>query len=124
MTQRTPAKWWLEQAKEDLITAGICLRAERFYAAAFYSHQVAEKALKCLIIRAELEMPYTHSLKQLAECCDLTGSVLKAVMDLAPEYGLAKCPYHAGGVPAHQYDEERAKACITKAELILDWAVG
>jgi len=124
MTHKIPAEWWLEQAKEDLVTAGVCLRAERFYAAAFYSHQVAEKTLKWLIIRTEREMPYTHSLKQLAECYDLTGSVLKAVMDLAPEYGRAKCPYHAGGVPAHLCNEERARTCIKNAELVLDWAIG
>jgi len=120
----TPAKWWEEQAREDLITAKFNLRGQRYYAAAFFSHQVAEKALKSVILRRGQDMPYTHSLKRLLAVCEPSPAVREAALDLAPEYGKAKCPYHARGVPANLYDEHRAAECIELAGIVLAWALG
>lgn len=121
-SHRTPPEWWEQQAREDLTTARVNLKARRFYAAAFFSHQVAEKAIKSIIIRRGLTMPYTHSLEQLASVCEMPVRVRDAALNLAPEYGRAKCPYHAGGVPALLCDVERAAECIRYAELVLSWA--
>ena len=121
-SHRTPPEWWEQQAREDLITAKVNLDAGRFYAAAFFSHQVAEKAIKWTILRSELEMPYTHSLERLLSVCQVPSAVREAALNLAPEYGRAKCPYHAGGVPANLCDAARADECISLAELVLNWA--
>ena len=120
----TAPEWWEEQAREDLITARLNLSAQRYYAAAFFSHQVAEKALKFVILRRGREMPYTHSLKRLLAVCEPSPAVREAALDLAPEYGKAKCPYHARGVPASLYDEHRAAECIELAGQVLAWALG
>ena len=122
-SHRTPPEWWEQQAQEDLITAKVLLSAGRFYAAAFFAHQAAEKAIKSVIIRRGQEMPYTHSLERLVSVCQVPSAVREAALDLAPEYGKAKCPYHAGGVPANLYDEARAIECIGRAELVLNWAL-
>lgn len=122
--RRTPPEWWEQQAREDLVTAKVNLDAGRFYAAAFFSHQVAEKAIKSVIIRREQEMPYTHSLKRLLAVCQVPPPVKEAALNLAPEYGRAKCPYHAGGVPAKLCDAGRAAECIARGELVLNWASG
>ena len=121
-SHRTPPEWWEQQAREDLITAKVLLSVGRFYAAAFFSHQAAEKAIKWTIVRSEQEMPYTHSLERLASVCEMPALVLEAALNLAPEYGKAKCPYHAGGVPAKLCDAARAAECIRRAEQILNWA--
>ena len=120
----TPPEWWEAQAREDMITAKFNLRGERYYAAAFFSHQVAEKALKSVILRRGQQMPYTHSLKELLAVCGPPPAVRQAALSLAPEYGRAKCPYHAGGVPAWLYDEDRAAKCIELAGVVLAWALG
>ena len=121
-SHRTPPEWWEQQAREDMTTARVLLSAGRFYAAAFFSHQVAEKAIKSIIIRRGQEMPYTHSLERLVSVCQVPPAVREAALNLAPEYGRAKCPYHAGGVPANLCDEARAAECIGRAELVLTWA--
>jgi len=121
-THRTPPEWWEQQAREDLITANVNLDAGRFYAAAFFSHQVAEKAIKWTIVRSGQKMPYTHSLERLLSVCQVPSVVREAALNLAPEYGKAKCPYHAGGVPAKLCDAARADECIRRAELVLNWA--
>jgi HEPN domain-containing protein len=41
---RLEAERLLVQAEEDLVTASVLLKEERFYAAAFFAHQAAEKA--------------------------------------------------------------------------------
>ncbi|MBN1592573.1 MAG: HEPN domain-containing protein [Candidatus Coatesbacteria bacterium] len=121
--RRTPPEWWLAQAREDLVTAEINLEAERFYAAAFFAHQVAEKSLKFTILALGQKMPYTHSLRELSSVLDLPEAILDAALDLAPEYGRAKCPYHAGGIPAQMCDSVRAQECIILARRVLDWAI-
>lgn len=120
----TPPEWWEEQAKEDMITAKVNLEAERYYAAAFFAHQVAEKLLKAKIIRSKEVIPYTHSMSELLAVHPVPDAIHEAVMDLAPEYGRAKCPYHAHGVPARICDLQRAKTCIEHAETVMKWALG
>jgi len=119
---QVPVEWWQRQAWEDLLTAKACLSAKRYYAAAFFSHQVAEKSLKAAISRSGRNIPYTHDIKRLASLCDLPDQVHEAVSELAPEYGRAKCPFHAGGVPALLHNQQSARLCIRKAEIVLDWS--
>jgi HEPN domain-containing protein len=64
---RLEAERLLVQAEEDLVTATVFLKEERFYAAAFFAHQAAEKALKALHIQRLLAFPRSHDLLSLAE---------------------------------------------------------
>jgi len=53
---RREAAYWIREAWHDLCTAQLLYSARRFNAAAFYSHQAVEKALKSLFfvfLRAE-----------------------------------------------------------------------
>jgi len=43
------AKRWIEQAKEDLISAKILFDAKRYYLVCFLAQQIVEKALKSVI---------------------------------------------------------------------------
>ncbi|MBN2207994.1 MAG: HEPN domain-containing protein [Candidatus Coatesbacteria bacterium] len=117
-----PPEWWFEQSVEDHITAKSNLDTGRFYAAAFYAHQTAEKAVKFAIVHSGREMPYTHSMRQLVSACEMPDRVRDAAMELGPLYGKAKCPYHADGVPAYLFDSEQARGFIEKAGIVLEWA--
>lgn len=61
------AKNWLKKAEEDLGTAEDCIKIKRFYAAAFYSQQAAEKALKALQIEKLSRFDKVHDLLTLAD---------------------------------------------------------
>lgn len=60
---RQETNLWLRQAREDLITAQVNFKGDRFYAASIFSQQAAEKALKALILeRTGATPPRTHDL--------------------------------------------------------------
>ena len=92
---------WL-QALEDLETADATLKARRYYATAFFSHQAAEKALKALHIHLKKEIsPKTHNLIELLQQLDIRDEeVVDAAMELNPDYVVSRCPDAANGVPA------------------------
>ncbi|MEM3693514.1 MAG: HEPN domain-containing protein [Candidatus Bathyarchaeia archaeon] len=57
---------WFNEALWDLETAEILHRSRRYSAAAFYSHQAAEKAVKALLYHAH-EAAWGHSVRKLLE---------------------------------------------------------
>ena len=65
---RQEAERWWRQAQEDLKTVRSLLSAKRFAAAAFYSQQAVEKALKAFIVEScRVTAPWRHDLLALAE---------------------------------------------------------
>ncbi|MDW7977632.1 MAG: HEPN domain-containing protein, partial [Candidatus Caldarchaeum sp.] len=58
---------WFEQAEADLKTARDCLEDGNYYAAAFFSQQAAEKALKGLLYSKGYRALITHSVAELVE---------------------------------------------------------
>ncbi len=63
---REEAARWLSEAEWDLGNAEILYREKRWNAAAFYSHQAAEKAVKALLYSVN-EAPWGHSVRILLE---------------------------------------------------------
>ena len=59
------AKRWIEQAKEDLISAKILLDAKRYYLVCFLAHQIVEKALKSVIYFNKEDLVLGHSVRKL-----------------------------------------------------------
>ena len=63
---RLEARNWLEQSEIDLDTVRDLKESGHLSAAAFYSHQAAEKALKGAIIQIQRQIPpKTHNLIDL-----------------------------------------------------------
>jgi HEPN domain-containing protein len=60
-------KLWLAAAEEDLAVADVVLKARMssYKAVSFHSQQAAEKALKGLLVRHQIEFGKTHNLGQL-----------------------------------------------------------
>jgi len=61
------AKRWIEQAKEDLISAKILFDAERYYLVCYLAQQIAEKALKSVIYFNKEDLVLGHSVRKLVE---------------------------------------------------------
>jgi len=66
---RDLARQWLTKADQDLAVAAHLLSEEAPFltAAAFHAQQAAEKYLKALLVRHQVEFPKTHDLGELLD---------------------------------------------------------
>lgn len=109
------AKIWLKKAEEDLITAEVCLKNGRFEAAAFFSQQAAEKALKFIYISKFKRLWKVHDLKVLGEKVGAPNEVLELCDSLNPAYVETRYPISV------EYDEEMANDALNNAEKVIKW---
>jgi HEPN domain-containing protein len=58
---------WLAKSEEDLLVSGLILGAEMtsYDTAGFHAQQAAEKALKALLIRHQVDFRHTHEIREL-----------------------------------------------------------
>jgi HEPN domain-containing protein len=62
---------WLTRAEEDLLICGLLLPHGLYNAVAWHAQQAVEKALKALLVQAEVPPPKLHDLVILRNrCCD------------------------------------------------------
>ena len=124
MSQARTGAWW-RQARNDLELAELA-RSNGFHAqACFYATQVAEKALKGVILELGSEPPRTHVLGQLvkllaAEGLDVTalGSLpLPALsrMTVTSRHPLDDTP------PSELFDACDSDQALTTAKAVLAW---
>ncbi|MDA2925455.1 HEPN domain-containing protein [Acidobacteria bacterium AH-259-L09] len=111
----------LEQAEEDLVTTRINTEHGRYYAAAFFAQQAAEKSLKALYLLKRREPIFTHDLSRIAERLGAPAEIREDAADLTPEYIIARYPNAANAVPAKLYTKRKAKASLERAERIMKW---
>lgn len=116
---------WLEQAEEDLNVAEILLRAERFFASAYYSQQAVEKGLKAYLLFLGKDPGKTHSLTELLNQIEIEGikvpqKVKEDSMVLSPHFVISRYPDAANGVPARQYTRGIAEECA-RAKEVIEW---
>jgi HEPN domain-containing protein len=115
-------RWWL-QALEDLSAARANLRIGKFYVAAFFSQQAAEKALEALYIETKRRtQPKTHDLTELAAELRVPKGIAEDLAELNPEFVVTRYPDAANGVPARMYTREIAKFHVGKAGRVVKWA--
>lgn len=119
---RTEVAQWLKQAEEDLITARAMLQTERFYAAAFYSQQAAEKGLKALHIdRLRALPPPSHDLLFLGAAVAIPETMRTSLRRLVPDFIRSRYPDASGAVPADLYDRAIATERLHIAEEVMAW---
>jgi len=118
---RREAQDCLRQAEEDLITAEVNIKVERFYASVFFSQQCAEKALKAGCIEKMKVFPQEHNLIELAKMLNAPENVMKAARELNPEYLITRYIDAANGVPADMYDRDSAQLHLNCAKEVLSW---
>ena len=119
---RREAENWFKQSKADMKTANDCLNAGNYYAAAFFSQQAIEKALKAyLIIKREDVPPKTHNLLDLCLELEVPEEFLTTARELTPEFIITRYPNAAGGVPAELYDIKSTTEILRKTERFFKW---
>ncbi|MCY0867686.1 MAG: HEPN domain-containing protein [Desulfurococcus sp.] len=122
------ARRWLDEALWDLETARILHRERRYNAAAFYSHQAAEKAVKALLYSVN-EAPWGHSVRVLLERYferrreNANPILLNNARELDRHYIPSRYPNaHPAGAPHEAYDEDTSSRAIKAAEEIVEYA--
>ena len=64
--------YWIEGAEDDLLTAELLIRENRFLHGLFFCHLVIEKAIKAHVVKVSKEIaPRTHNLIYLSEKANL-----------------------------------------------------
>lgn len=89
---RTPeqVRWdyvwrWLEKAADDLSAAELLVEGElaTYWTVSFHAQQAAEKALKALLTRHQVEFTRTHSIGELLQLSELAAPGISARLDAA-----------------------------------------
>jgi len=124
---RDEALRWFREGVWDLETARILHGAGRYNAAAYYSHQAAEKAVKALLYLVN-EAPWGHSvrilLEKFAEKKNISISeLLPYARELDRHYVPSRYPNaHPAGTPHEAYDEDTSRRVIEAAEVLVSFA--
>ena len=125
---RVEANRWLRTATDDLDTAVILKRNEKFAHSCFHAQQAGEKALKSIWYFIDAD-PWGHSIKKLID--DLESIDLKihsSLLDFTREavvldrfYVPTRYPNGLPDItPDEAYNEEDANTCIKYAKKIID----
>ena len=123
MRQPGPEKWW-EYAENDLDTARVLFRAERWDAASFHAQQAVEKGLKALLVQALGGLPpRVHDLVRLGELVGVPEEVLSELDDLSRAYVVTRYPDAVPpGVEGYGIDRVAAERHLKIGERALQWA--
>ncbi|MBM3309620.1 MAG: HEPN domain-containing protein [Candidatus Altiarchaeales archaeon] len=114
---------WILQAKEELDTAKVSLNAGKWFAAAFWSQQAAEKALKALFIIKKKESPGpTHSLTYLGRELKVPNEYYGLLRELTKEYYMSRYPDASEDVPYQMYTKEDAESYVKSCGELIKWA--
>ena len=111
---------WFEQAQEDYITAKVCFKKGRYYAAVLFSQQSAEKSLKAVhsFLKGRLP-PKIHDLVELSRLVNAPQSVFSNSEKLTVTYFSSRYPGAAPEIPARFYTKEKVEHHLREAEVIL-----
>jgi len=122
---RREALLWLRAAWEDLEDAELMLEEGRWFRAAFFAQQAAEKALKALYpLVAGTEPPRMHSVTELYRGLREHGfrlpeELAEKLPALNKYYTVTRYPDAANGLPSESVDREEAERAVGVARRLL-----
>jgi HEPN domain-containing protein len=122
---RFEAERWFRQASDDLDAAAALLAAQKYAQSCFYAQQAAEKALKAIWLRLDLD-PWGHSAARLIrELPDPVQSDFRPLLELALSLDKLYIPTRypdalPGLTPSEAYTQKEAETAIQSAQTILD----
>ena len=112
---------WMNRARSNLAVANNRTPGVYLEDLCFQAQQAAEKAIKSVMIRRGVELPYSHNLERLLTMLEDKGETIPNTIreaDALSQYAwVARCPGIADSVTVEQY--ERA---IEIAEAVVRWA--
>ena len=123
---RREARLWLEAAREDLEDAEAMMGRGRWFRAAFFAQQAAEKALKALyIILLRREPPHIHTVTELYREAKEGGFSLPEDLEeqlpiLNKYYLITRYPDAANGLPSESVDRVEAETSVELARRVLE----
>ena len=109
-------KSWLEQSDEEFDTAKINFNAGKFFSAAFWCQQSAEKSFKALLIVKTGKFPKIHDLTRLAKLTGCPEKILELCAKLNPAYTVSRYPDSL-----KKYSKEECEEIMKYTEEILKW---
>jgi len=122
---RTEIRVWWDQATAGLQSAEVNLRADRYYASAFFAQQAVEKVLKALVLRRkgnpQAPEMFSHSLIYLARTCRLPHKFHSFLRDLTSEYVNTRYPSAVEEPPEVLYDRTIASRTLVSAKEVFEW---
>ncbi len=92
MNMKPEVKNWLEQAEHDIEVAEYNFDGNMLDAAAFYSQQAAEKALKSLYISKFNELWRVHDLVRIAKRIEAPTKIAISCAKITPAYTGTRYP--------------------------------
>ncbi len=113
---------WLRRARADMTVAALT-DDERIAPeiAAFHAQQAAEKALKAVLVRRQIDFPHTHSIGVLLTLCEDAG--LLGVQDLTDASGLTRYAVAARyPIQDEPVSRQEASEAATLAAQVFVWA--
>jgi HEPN domain-containing protein/predicted nucleotidyltransferase len=114
---------WIGEAREDLESASILLKHEKFRGACFHSQQCVEKALKAVILEKGRRPARTHDLVELLKAVSAEGAQIILDMDdvafLNSIYH-SRYPTEAGLLPQGEPHDDDARRALRAAEKAMD----
>ncbi len=123
---RRESMLWLEMARRDLADAEDMLVEEKWYRAAFFAHQAAEKALKALYPELlKREPPRSHTIGDLlrelkSAGIDFGEREREAQMaSLSKYYTVTRYPDAANGPPWESVDPKEAERAVRVAKEVM-----
>ncbi|MDA1349918.1 MAG: HEPN domain-containing protein [Chloroflexi bacterium] len=120
---------WLRQARNDLDFAQVALREGFFAQACFFSHQIAEKALKALAYHRGDRIVFGHSLSELMVRLSESYPQLSKLGSLAGTLDQYYVPTRypdalPGSAPFEVYGHVQAEEAVKGAEKVVAIAAG
>ena len=110
-------KEWMKKADEDLDSAEYLLKGGKLSAAAFFTQQAAEKALKAIYINKFGKIWKIHNLVELGKAIGATYDILELCSDLTPSYVATRYP----GLN-EKYKKEEIEELIRYAKTVIKWS--
>ena len=119
---RPEAQAWMRQSEADWQAAQGMRAAGFYFMVAFNVHQAVEKILKAAVVELRREIPpRTHNLVELGRLLGVPEDIAALLRRLNPEYTISRYPDAANGIPAEQYDAERADELLHMGERVIEW---
>jgi hypothetical protein len=115
------APWW-RQAEADIQTAALTLNGSLYFAASWFSHQAAEKAVKALYIeQMGREANRVHDLIYLGRSVGAPREIRHDLAVLNAAFGDTRYPSATGVAPVDSITVTRGTRDIEAARRILLW---
>jgi HEPN domain-containing protein len=112
---------WLNRARSNLALAKSNIPGAYLEDLCFEAQQAAEKAIKAVMLRRNIEFPYVHDLARLLSMLEATGEAIPEVVRQADELTryalLTRYPGIARPVSEREYTE-----AVAVAEAVVRWA--